>query len=190
MSWKFFWREIIFVDTMDATDEWSNYATICRLCLQRDGFMLGIFNHIQGKEKSIYKKIIDCTALEVNILTLLTNYQKSLPTVYYRAWTLTMHFLWERTNYKLQRDELIFLVCSQDFCLITNLTPFCIVWLTVTVKRSVLRTLSTLRWWLPNLVVLHILLIITLWNNIIALHIVSLYYCNLLSIVYPCYLLR
>lgn len=47
-------------------DDWASYATICRLCLQRDGFMLGIFNHIQGREKSIYKKIMDCTALEVN----------------------------------------------------------------------------------------------------------------------------
>lgn len=47
-------------------DDWASYATICRLCLQRDGFMLGIFNRIQGKEKSIYKKIMDCTALEVN----------------------------------------------------------------------------------------------------------------------------
>lgn len=44
----------------------EHYATICRLCLKSDGYMLGIFNRIQGKEKSIYKKIIDCVALEVN----------------------------------------------------------------------------------------------------------------------------
>ncbi|CAH0559042.1 unnamed protein product [Brassicogethes aeneus] len=50
---------------MDTTDAWRTYATICRLCLQKDGFMLGIFNHIQGKDKSIYKKIIDCTALQI-----------------------------------------------------------------------------------------------------------------------------
>lgn len=47
------------------TDDCKRYATICRLCLRSDGFMLGIFNRIQGKEKSIYKKIIDCVALEV-----------------------------------------------------------------------------------------------------------------------------
>ncbi|KAL1490797.1 hypothetical protein ABEB36_013433 [Hypothenemus hampei] len=46
-------------------DVWRSYATICRLCLQKDGFMLGIFNNIQGKEKSISKKIVDCTALSV-----------------------------------------------------------------------------------------------------------------------------
>ncbi|XP_066253525.1 zinc finger protein ZFP2-like [Euwallacea similis] len=46
-------------------DAWRSYATICRLCLQKDGFMLGIFNNIQGKEKSISKKIVDCTALSV-----------------------------------------------------------------------------------------------------------------------------
>ncbi|XP_022912163.2 zinc finger protein 883-like isoform X1 [Onthophagus taurus] len=51
---------------MGTVDDWRGYATICRLCLQRDGFMLGIFNHIQGKEKSIYKKIMDCTALEIS----------------------------------------------------------------------------------------------------------------------------
>ncbi|KRT82050.1 zinc-finger associated domain containing protein [Oryctes borbonicus] len=51
---------------MGSTEEWRGYATICRLCLQKDGFMLGIFNHIQGKEKSIYKKIMDCTALEIS----------------------------------------------------------------------------------------------------------------------------
>lgn len=47
-------------------DMWRSYATICRLCLQKDGFMLGIFNNIQGKEKSISKKIVDCTALSVH----------------------------------------------------------------------------------------------------------------------------
>ncbi|CAH1176192.1 unnamed protein product [Phaedon cochleariae] len=46
-------------------ETWRSYATICRLCLQKDGFMLGIFNHIQGKDRSIYKKIIDCTALQI-----------------------------------------------------------------------------------------------------------------------------
>lgn len=48
-------------------DSWRSYATICRLCLQKDGFMLGIFNNIQGKEKSISKKIVDCTALSVSL---------------------------------------------------------------------------------------------------------------------------
>ncbi|KAF7270330.1 piragua [Rhynchophorus ferrugineus] len=47
-------------------EAWRSYATICRLCLQKDGFMLGIFNNIQGKEKSISKKIVDCTALSVH----------------------------------------------------------------------------------------------------------------------------
>ncbi|XP_060523904.1 zinc finger protein 260 [Cylas formicarius] len=47
-------------------DAWRSYATTCRLCLQKDGFMLGIFNNIQGKDKSISKKIIDCTALSVH----------------------------------------------------------------------------------------------------------------------------
>ncbi|XP_028132835.1 gastrula zinc finger protein XlCGF26.1 [Diabrotica virgifera virgifera] len=47
-------------------ESWRSYATICRLCLQKDGFMLGIFNHIQGKDRSIYKKIIDCTALQIS----------------------------------------------------------------------------------------------------------------------------
>lgn len=47
-------------------DEWCGYATVCRLCLRRDGFMIGIFNHFKGIEKSIYKKIMDFTALEVN----------------------------------------------------------------------------------------------------------------------------
>ncbi|XP_056637160.1 gastrula zinc finger protein XlCGF26.1-like [Diorhabda sublineata] len=47
-------------------ESWRSYATICRLCLQKDGFMLGIFNHIQGKDKSIYKKIMDCTALQIS----------------------------------------------------------------------------------------------------------------------------
>ncbi|CAH1990891.1 unnamed protein product [Acanthoscelides obtectus] len=47
-------------------EPWRSYSTICRLCLQKDGFMLGIFNHIQGKDKSIYKKIIDCTALQIS----------------------------------------------------------------------------------------------------------------------------
>nr|XP_008198699.2 PREDICTED: zinc finger protein 883 [Tribolium castaneum] len=51
---------------MDAFDTWRTYATICRLCLQKDGFMLGIFNNVQGKDKSIYKKIIDCTALQIS----------------------------------------------------------------------------------------------------------------------------
>ena len=51
---------------MEAFESWRSYATICRLCLQKDGYMLGIFNHIQGKDKSIYKKIIDCTALQVS----------------------------------------------------------------------------------------------------------------------------
>lgn len=51
---------------MEAQEVWRSYATICRLCLQKDGFMLGIFNHIQGKDKSIYKKIIDCTALQIS----------------------------------------------------------------------------------------------------------------------------
>lgn len=51
---------------MNGVEDWERYATICRLCLQNDGFMLGIFNHIQGKEKSISKKITDCTALEVS----------------------------------------------------------------------------------------------------------------------------
>lgn len=51
---------------MDATEAWRSYATICRLCLQKDGFMLGIFNHIQGRDRSIYKKIMDCTALQVS----------------------------------------------------------------------------------------------------------------------------
>lgn len=50
-------------------ETWRTYATICRLCLQKDGFMLGIFNHLQGKDKSIHKKIIDCTALQVWILS-------------------------------------------------------------------------------------------------------------------------
>ncbi|KAJ8972562.1 hypothetical protein NQ317_010826 [Molorchus minor] len=48
----------------NAIEPWRSYATVCRLCLQKDGFMLGIFNHIQGKDKSIHKKIIDCTALQ------------------------------------------------------------------------------------------------------------------------------
>lgn len=43
----------------------GSYATICRLCMQRDGFMLGIFNHFRGKERSIYRKIMDCTELQV-----------------------------------------------------------------------------------------------------------------------------
>ncbi|CAG9858455.1 unnamed protein product [Phyllotreta striolata] len=47
-------------------ENWSGYSTMCRLCLQKDGFMLGIFNHIQGKDRSIYKKIIDCTALQIS----------------------------------------------------------------------------------------------------------------------------
>ncbi|KAG5888108.1 hypothetical protein JTB14_023402 [Gonioctena quinquepunctata] len=51
---------------MIAMEPWRSYATICRLCLQKDGFMLGIFNHIQGKDRSIYKKIIDCTALQIS----------------------------------------------------------------------------------------------------------------------------
>lgn len=48
-------------------DAWRSYATICRLCLQKDGYMLGIFNNIQGKDKSISKKIVDCTALPVSL---------------------------------------------------------------------------------------------------------------------------
>ncbi|XP_018570213.1 zinc finger protein 2 [Anoplophora glabripennis] len=51
---------------VNPAETWRSYATICRLCLQKDGFMLGIFNHIQGKDKSIYKKIIDCTALQIS----------------------------------------------------------------------------------------------------------------------------
>ncbi|XP_017774831.1 PREDICTED: zinc finger protein 436 isoform X2 [Nicrophorus vespilloides] len=51
--------------TTATNEDWSGYTTICRLCMQRDGFMLGIFNHIQGKEKSISRKIMDCTALEI-----------------------------------------------------------------------------------------------------------------------------
>ncbi|CAH1379742.1 hypothetical protein MTP99_003580 [Tenebrio molitor] len=51
---------------MDVYETWRSYATMCRLCLQKDGYMLGIFNHIQGKDKSIYKKIIDCTALQIS----------------------------------------------------------------------------------------------------------------------------
>lgn len=49
-----------------ASEGWRSYATICRLCLQKDGFMLGIFNNIHGNEKSIAKKIVDCTALSVS----------------------------------------------------------------------------------------------------------------------------
>ncbi|KAF5280656.1 hypothetical protein FQA39_LY05304 [Lamprigera yunnana] len=51
---------------MEATENWRSYATICRLCMHRDGFMLGIFNHIRGKEKSIYRKIMDCTDLQIS----------------------------------------------------------------------------------------------------------------------------
>lgn len=51
---------------MESTEDWRSYATICRLCMQRDGFMLGIFNHIRGKEKSIYRKIMDCTDLQIS----------------------------------------------------------------------------------------------------------------------------
>nr|XP_023025905.1 zinc finger protein 665-like [Leptinotarsa decemlineata] len=51
---------------MIAMEPWRTYATICRLCLQKDGYMLGIFNHIQGKDRSIHKKIIDCTALQIS----------------------------------------------------------------------------------------------------------------------------
>ncbi|KAK9891822.1 hypothetical protein WA026_016620 [Henosepilachna vigintioctopunctata] len=50
---------------MEKADTWRSYATICRLCLQKDGFMFGIFNHNNGKEKSLYKKIVDCTALQI-----------------------------------------------------------------------------------------------------------------------------
>lgn len=50
---------------MSNWDDCKGFTTICRLCLHRDGFMLGIFNRIQGMEKSIYKKIIDCTSLKV-----------------------------------------------------------------------------------------------------------------------------
>ncbi|XP_050300290.1 zinc finger protein 271-like [Anthonomus grandis grandis] len=46
-------------------DSWRSYATVCRLCMQKDGFMLGIYNNVQGKDKSISKKIVDCTALSV-----------------------------------------------------------------------------------------------------------------------------
>lgn len=77
----FFWhwltalsnRNLVFECKMETTEPlqvinegWRSYATICRLCLQKDGFMLGIFNNIQGKEKSISKKIVDCTALPVS----------------------------------------------------------------------------------------------------------------------------
>lgn len=51
---------------LNGIEEWQSYTTICRLCMQRDGFMLGIFNHIQGKDCSIHKKIMDCTALEIS----------------------------------------------------------------------------------------------------------------------------
>ncbi|KAJ8921856.1 hypothetical protein NQ315_008488 [Exocentrus adspersus] len=51
---------------LNTVENWRSYATICRLCLQKDGFMLGIFNHLQSKDKSIYKKIIDCTALQIS----------------------------------------------------------------------------------------------------------------------------
>ncbi|KAF5275888.1 hypothetical protein FQR65_LT04127 [Abscondita terminalis] len=51
---------------MENTENWRSYATICRLCMHRDGFMLGIFNHIRGKEKSIYRKIMDCTDLQIS----------------------------------------------------------------------------------------------------------------------------
>ncbi|KAL3278289.1 hypothetical protein HHI36_013623 [Cryptolaemus montrouzieri] len=52
---------------MDTMNAWRSYATICRLCLQKDGFMFGIFNHNNGKEKSLYKKIVDCTALQITL---------------------------------------------------------------------------------------------------------------------------
>ncbi|KAK4881582.1 hypothetical protein RN001_004901 [Aquatica leii] len=51
---------------METNENWRSYATICRLCMHRDGFMLGIFNHIRGKEKSIYRKIMDCTDLQIS----------------------------------------------------------------------------------------------------------------------------
>ncbi|XP_044756622.1 zinc finger protein 28-like [Coccinella septempunctata] len=50
---------------MDRINGWQSYATICRLCLQKDGFMFGIFNQNSGNEKSLYKKIVDCTALQI-----------------------------------------------------------------------------------------------------------------------------
>lgn len=52
---------------MDRINGWQSYATICRLCLQKDGFMFGIFNHNSGNEKSLYKKIVDCTALQITM---------------------------------------------------------------------------------------------------------------------------
>lgn len=51
---------------MEIPDKWVSYATICRLCLQRDGFMFGIFNQNNVRDKSIFKKIIDCTALKIS----------------------------------------------------------------------------------------------------------------------------
>ncbi|XP_018320837.1 zinc finger protein 84 isoform X2 [Agrilus planipennis] len=47
-------------------EAWRTYATICRLCLQKDGFMLGIFNQIQGKEKSICRKIKEFIDLQIS----------------------------------------------------------------------------------------------------------------------------
>lgn len=55
---------------------WSGgYTTICRLCLQQDGFLLAIFNNhsaqngiITAEHRSIQKKIVECTGLEVRTL--------------------------------------------------------------------------------------------------------------------------
>lgn len=46
---------------------WANYVMICRLCMQHDGVLVGIFNdHMnKGTDRSILKKIVDFTALEV-----------------------------------------------------------------------------------------------------------------------------
>lgn len=57
-----------------ATMVWSgSYTTICRLCLQQDGFLLAIFNNhspqtvTTSEHRSIQKKIAECTALEVSL---------------------------------------------------------------------------------------------------------------------------
>lgn len=51
---------------------WSNgLTTICRLCMQHDGFLLAIFNNHStvgtSEHRSIQRKIAECTALEVGL---------------------------------------------------------------------------------------------------------------------------
>lgn len=58
------------------TMTWTGgYTTICRLCLQQDGFLLAIFNNHPSQSsiattehRSIQKKIAECTGLEVNVI--------------------------------------------------------------------------------------------------------------------------